>query len=153
MNAITPLIILMIAVLLLAGCADPVITPTVPPSPPPPPTVTTPAPDLVPRPTDVVPPSQQVAIQVTKNTVAIDPWVSVLFAGGPGQLYVYEMTGTLIRSDGKIETRTAPAPLIGTNLLFSGTTGTDRVIVTVRYTDGNTYTVKDELVQFRGPNP
>ena len=43
-------------------------------------------------------------------------------------------------------------PEIGTNILLAGTTRTDRVIVNMTYTDGNTYTVKDELVPFQSPN-
>ncbi|KUG15631.1 hypothetical protein ASZ90_014708 [hydrocarbon metagenome] len=159
MNTITPFILLAIAFLLIAGCASPIVTPpdtvtpTLTPAPDVPTVTITPAPDIIPRPTDVVPPSQQVAIQVSRNTVAIDPWVSVLFAGGAGQIYVYEMTGTLIRSDGITEVKTARAPEMGTTLLFNGTLGTDRMIVTIRYTDGNTYTVWDELVPFRGIIP
>lgn len=106
-------------------------------------------PDLQPQPTDVVPPIQQVAIQVTKNTVATDPWVSVLFAGGSGQSYVTEMNTTIIRFDGIIETKSASFPAINTNIFLNGTTRTDRVIVNVSYTDGNTFTVKDELVGFQ----
>ncbi|MFA5296405.1 MAG: hypothetical protein WC382_12940 [Methanoregulaceae archaeon] len=159
MNAIAPLIPIIIAFLLFAGCTGPVITPpdivtpSLTPAPDVPTVTITPAPDILPRPTDVVPPSQQVAIQVSRNTIAIDPWVSVLFAGGAGQVYVYEMTGTLIRSDGITEVKTAQAPEIGTNLLLNGTLGTDRMIVTIRYTDGSTYTVWDELVPFRGIIP
>lgn len=160
MNTITPFIPLtVIAFLLIAGCTCPAITPpdiTTPhrtPTPAIPPETTSPPQDLLPRPTDVVPPARQIAIQVSRNTVAIDPWVSVLFAGGAGQIYVYEMTGTLIRSDGTSEVKSVRAPQMGTNLLFTGTLGTDRMIVTIGYTDGRTYTVWDQLVPFRGPIP
>jgi hypothetical protein len=37
--------------------------------------------------------------------------------------------------------------------MFSGTTKTDRAIVNITYTDGKTYTVKDELVPFQNINP
>jgi hypothetical protein len=63
------------------------------------------------------------------------------------------MTGTVIRSDGGVETQTALSPEIGTNLMFTGTTRTDRAIVNVTYTNGKTYTVKDELVPFQNINP
>lgn len=153
MKPILPaLAMLCIALLMVAGCTSPLSPPS--------PAVTTPAtatpvqaPDLVPRPTDVVPPYQQVAIQVSKNTVATNPWISVLFAGGGGQSYVVSMTATVIRSDGVVETQTARSPEIGTNLMFNGTTKTDRAIVNVTYTDGKTYTVKDELVPFQNINP
>ena len=156
MKAFLPLLLLGIALILVAGCSSPIVTPPATPTPSPTPTAVPtplPIPDLQPKPTDVVPPFQQVAIQVTKNTVATDPWVSVLFAGGSGQSYVSVMTATIIRFDGTTETMSAPYPGIGTNILLSGTTQTDRVIVNVTYTDGNTYTVKDELVPFQNLNP
>lgn len=144
--------VLCIALLMVAGCTSPLSPPssnetTLPTAP------STPASDLVPKPTDVVPPYQQVAVQVSKNTVATDPWISVLFAGGGGQSYVVSMTATVIRSDGGVETQTARSPEIGTNLMFDGTTRTDRAIVNITYTDGKTYTVKDELVPFQNINP
>src|SRR5690606_29461765 len=105
-----------------------------------------------PQPTSVVPPYQQVVVQVTKNTVAIDPWVSVLFAGGAGQSAVRVMTATIVRSDGLTETNATMYPEIGTTILLSGTTHTDRVIVNMTYTNGAMYTVKDERVPFQSPN-
>jgi hypothetical protein len=94
-----------------------------------------------------------VAVQVSKNTIATDPWISVTFSGGGGQSYVVSMTATVIRSDGGIETKTALSPQINTNLVFSGTTRTDRAIVDITYTDGKSYRVKDELVPFQNINP
>lgn len=141
-----------IALLMVAGCTSPISPPSPPETPFP---TSTPAqvPDLVPEPTDVVPPYQQVYVQVTKNTVSTDPWISVLFAGGAGQSYVVQMTATVIHPDGTIETQSARSPEMGTNLMFSGTTKTDRAIVNITYTDGETYTVKDELVPFQNINP
>jgi hypothetical protein len=153
MKPIVPaLAVLCIALLMAAGCTSPLSPPS--PEVTPLPTVTpAQAPDLVPEPTDVVPPYQQVYVQVTKNTVSTDPWISVLFAGGPGQSYVVQMIATVIHPDGTIETQSARSPEIGTNLLLNGTTKTDRAIVNVTYTDGKTYTVKDELVPFQNINP
>jgi hypothetical protein len=153
MKAFLPLLLMCIALILVAGCNNLIVTPPETPTVTLTPTaVPLPTPDLQPKPTDIVPPVQQVAIQVTKNTVAIDPWVSVLFAGGSGQSYVAVMTATIIRFDGTTDTKSAPSPGIGTNILLSGTTRTDRVIVNVTYTDGHTYTVKDELVPFQNPH-
>jgi hypothetical protein len=146
------LAMLCIALLMVAGCTSPLSPPAAPETTPP---TGTPSqlPDLVPKPTDVVPPYQQVAVQVSKNTVSTDPWISVLFAGGGGQSYVVSMTATVIRSDGGIETQMASSPEINTNLMLTGTTRTDRAIVNITYTDGKTYTVKDELVPFQNINP
>ncbi len=160
MKALFPLLLLGIILLLVAGCTNPVVTPletpavTPPEAPavtPPPTEVPLPTPDLTPQPTDVVPSFQVVAIQVTKNTVSIDPWVSVLFAGGLGQPYVTVVTATIIRSDGNTETSSARYPGIGTEIILPGTTETDRVMVNVTFTNGKTYRVKDELVPFQSP--
>lgn len=157
MKACLPLLLLCAGLLLVAGCSSPVVTPVATPTPSPlmtpSPTLTEiPVSPLLPQPTDVIPPFQQVAIQITKNTVATDPWVSVLFAGGSGQSFASMMTATIIRVDGTSETASVRSPEIGSNLLLSGSTRTDRVIVNITYTDGNTYTVKDELVPFQSPN-
>jgi hypothetical protein len=150
MKAFLSLMILGIALILVAGCTNPIIAPpTTTPLTPPPTTSPVTMQDLKPQPTDVVPASQQVAIQITKNTIATDPWVSVLFAGGSGQSYVTLMNATIIRSDGIIDTKAVSYPPSNTNIFLNGTTQTDRVIVNVSYTDGNTYTVKDELVPFK----
>jgi hypothetical protein len=147
------LLLACIAVLLIAGCSNQTGTPPATPIPTPIPTaVPLPTPDLQPKPTDIVPPFQQVVLQITKNTVATDPWVSVLFAGGSGQSYVTTMTAMIIRFDGITETKAASYPVGGTNILLNGTTRTDRVIVNVTYTDGHSYTVEDERVGFQSPN-
>jgi hypothetical protein len=155
MKAITSFLLICIGFIFVAGCTSPVVTPVDTPTITPTPTPTLvpiPTPDLMPRPTDVIPPFQRVAIQVTKNTVATDPWISVLFAGGSGQSYITVMTAMIIRVDGFTETNSTMYPEIGTNLLLPGSTRTDRVIVNVTYTDGKTYTVKDERVPFQSPN-
>jgi len=157
MKVLLPLILICIGILLVAGCSGPIFTPAPTPTPSPTPTpLPTPEPvpplSLEPQPTSVVPPYQQVVVQVTKNTVAIDPWVSVLFAGGAGQSAVRVMTATIVRSDGLTETNATMYPEIGTTILLSGTTHTDRVIVNMTYTNGAMYTVKDERVPFQSPN-
>lgn len=150
MKAFLSLLILAIGLILLAGCSNQNVTPPATPTLSPTPTIpSVTLADLQPQPTDVVPPLQQVAVQITKNTVATDPWVSVLFAGGSGQSFVTEMNTTIIRFDGIIETKSASYPAVNTNIFLNGTTRTDRVIVNVSYTDGNTYTVKDEIVGFQ----
>ena len=149
---IAMLAVFCIALLMVAGCTTPMEPDTTPDTTLPTATPTVP-PDLRPEPTDVVPLYQQVSIQISKNTVATDPWISVVFAGGGGQSYVVSMQATVIRSDGGIKTEIAQSPGIGTTLMFTGTTRDDRAIVNVTYTDGMTYTVKDELVPFQNINP
>ena len=149
---ITILTVFCIALVMVAGCTTRVEPDTTPETTAPTATPTV-LPDLRPQPTDVVPLYQQVSIQISKNTVATDPWISVVFAGGGGQSYVVSMQATVIRSDGGIETEIAQSPGIQTTLMFAGTTRDDRAIVNVTYTDGMTYTVKDELVPFQNINP
>lgn len=152
MNAIFPaLAMLCIALVVVAGCTTPISPPSAQGTTPP--TSVPSGQGLVPGPTDAVPLPQQVAVQVSKNTISTDPWISVTFAGGGGQSYVVSMTATVIRSDGGIETKTALSPQINTNLVFFGTTRTDRAIVDITYTDGKSYRVKDELVPFKNINP
>ncbi len=149
---ITILTVFCIALVMVAGCTTPVEPDTTPETTAPTATPTV-LPDLRPQPTDVVPLYQQVSIQISKNTVATDPWISVVFAGGGGQSYVVSMQATVLRSDGGIETEIAQSPGIQTTLMFAGTTRDDRALVNVTYTDGMTYTVKDELVPFQNINP
>jgi hypothetical protein len=152
MNAIFPaLAMLCIALVVVAGCTTPISPPSAQGTTPP--TSVPSGQGLVPGPTDAVPRPQQVAVQISKNTIATDPSISVTFAGGGGQSYVVSMTATVIRSDGGIETKTALSPQINTNLVLSGTTRTDRAIVDITYTDGKSYRVKDELVPFKNINP
>jgi hypothetical protein len=63
------------------------------------------------------------------------------------------MEATVIRSDGIIEQKSAFKPAKGTQILFNGTTRTDRVIVNVSYVDGSTYTVSDVQLPFSNINP
>ncbi len=152
MKALLALLISCIAVLVLAGCTSPVSPPTGTPT-----TGITAAPtatpDLEPQPTSVVPPIYTVSIQVQKNVVSTDPWISVVFEGGSGLGYATLMEATVIRSDGEIEQKSAFKPAKGTQLLFNGTTKTDRVIVNISYVDGSTYTVTDLQVPFQNINP
>jgi hypothetical protein len=148
MKTIITLLVLCATALLLAGCTTPVPPPitTVP-------TATPLAPDLVPQPTSVVPPYYSVSVQVLKNAISTNPWISVTFEGGQGLGFATVMEATVIRSDGLVETKSVGNPAIGTELLFNGTTRTDRAIVNVTYVNGQTYTVKDDLVPFQNINP
>lgn len=150
MKAIAALLVICIAALGMAGCTIPVTpspgTTTVP-------TATPSLPDMIPQPTSVVPPYYNVSIQVMKNTVSTNPYISVTFNGGQGLGFATLMEATVILSDGIVESKSVSSPAIGTELLFDGTTRTDRVIVNVSYVDGSTYTVKDVLVPFQNINP
>jgi hypothetical protein len=149
MKVIAALLVICVAAICMAGCTTPLtpapgtIVPTATPS----------LPDLVPQPTSVVPPYYNVSVQVLKNTISTNPYILVTFSGGQGLGFATLIEATVILSDGVIESKAAKNPAIGTELLFNGTTRTDRVIVNVSYVDGNTYTVKDVLVPFQNINP
>jgi hypothetical protein len=99
------------------------------------------------------PPPFRERSRVSKNTSPPDPWIPVTFAFGGGKSSVVSMTATVICSDGGVETQTALSPAMNTNLMFSGTTRTDRAIVDITCTDGKTCMVEDELVPFQNINP
>ena len=117
--------------IVIAGCTSPpapsstpkTVLPTATP---------TPGLDFVPRPTGVVPPLRQVAVQVTRHTIAPNPWIPVLFAEGIGQPDVGQPCPqrSSIQMAGS-RPKTALSPGIKTNLMFTGTTRTDRAIVNV----------------------
>ncbi len=139
-----------IAALILAGCVNTLPPPEPTTGPTVLPTITA---DLNPRPTSIVPPIYHVSIQIQKNTISTDPWISVVYEGGTGIVLPSLVEATVIRSDGITEQESARNPPKGTQLLFDGTTRPDRVIVNVTYIDGSFYTVRDELVPFQNINP
>jgi hypothetical protein len=144
MKKILSLIGVCIIIFLVAGCTSPA---------PPSGSTTGPNVPLQPQPTSVVPPSYSVSIQIQKNTIPTNPWISVVYEGEAGLVLPSEVEAKVIRSDGIIEQESARNPPKGTQLLFNGTTRTDRVIVNVTYIDGSAYTVRDELVPFQNINP
>jgi hypothetical protein len=154
-------------VCIIAGCVNtfehslslPTVAPgqtTVPeplPPPPPPTEIATSVPTIPaeshPPSISTAPPIYAISIQVQKNTVAIDPWISALYEGSSGLVLPSRIDLAVIRSDGTTERESAFNPARGTRILLNGTTGTDRVIVTVTYLDGSVYTVKDERLLLR----
>ena len=113
----------------------------------------TPTLSLVPEPTDIIPPTYSVTVQVIKNTIATDPSITVTFEGGQGLAFVEFMTAKVIRSDGMVEQQTVENPQMGSEIVLSGTTGTDRVLVYVAIANGVTYKVFDKDMPFQPINP
>lgn len=143
---------------LAAGCTQPRTQGETPPAP-----VTTPAsPPVLPTlpagekqpiatvgPTDVIPTQYAVEVQVDKNTVATSPAIVVTFRGGNGMAFTDSMYAEVTRPDGSVETRSVQKPQVGTTLDMAGSTGTDRVVVTITLVTGDRYTVIDQLMPFQ----
>jgi hypothetical protein len=121
--------------LVLAGCttAPPVLTPTL--------TVPTP------EPTQTLPPGQGVTLQVNQKDPIYDT-ITVVFAGGEGQIAVTNILVKVTLSDGRTETKQLP-PVKGDEVTFQGTRGTDRVEAWVTLNTGKTYKTVDTLLPHR----
>jgi hypothetical protein len=122
--------------LVLAGCtavppSPPAGTPTVPP----------------PEPTQTLPSGQDVTIQVDQKDPIYDT-ITVVFAGGEGQIAVTNIIVKVTLSDGKTETKQLP-PVKGDEVTFQGTRGTDRVEAWVTLNTGKTYKTVDTLLLHR----
>lgn len=134
--------------ILVAGCAQlsqngtPTPTPTI--------LQGTPGPNLSPSPTDVVPEYYFVAIEASRNTLSFDPTIRVTFRGGAGMNFVNNLDVMVIRSDGVGESKTFFKPLhVGDFVDLKGTTGKDRVIVTMQMINGDSYKIYDKVLEFR----
>ena len=121
--------------LVLAGCttAPPVLTPTL--------TVPTP------EPTETLPPGQDVTLQVNQKDPIYDT-ITVVFAGGEGQIAVTNIVVKVTLSDGKTETKQL-SPVKGEEVRFQGTRETDRVEAWVTLNTGRTYKTVDTLLPHR----
>jgi len=121
--------------LMLAGCttAPPLLTPTL--------TVPTP------EPTQTLPPGQDVTLQVNQKDPIYDT-ITVVFAGGEGQIAVTNIIVKVTLSDGKTETKQLQ-PVKGEEVRFQGTRETDRVEAWVTLNTGKTYKTVDTLLPHR----
>lgn len=121
--------------LVLAGCttAPPLLTPTL--------TVPTP------EPTQTLPSGQGVTLQVDQKDPIYDT-ITVVFAGGEGQIAVTNIIVKVTLSDGKTETKQL-SPVKGEEVSFQGTRGTDRVEAWVTLNTGKTYKTVDTLLPHR----
>jgi len=103
---------------------------------------------LVPGPTQAVPDYESVSVTVDRNTISMNPTITTRFNGGQGLGMVESMTVTIIRSDCVQEQQSRKNPPMGSSITLMGTTNTDRVIVTLAMTSGETYTVIDQDYPF-----
>ena len=103
-----------------------------------------------PGPTQTVPEYESVSVTVQRNTITENPTIIATFNGGMGLGMTERMDMTVIRSDGITETGHVNNPGIGSSITLMGTTGTDRVIVTLTMDSGDQYTVIDKYYPFPG---
>jgi hypothetical protein len=101
-----------------------------------------------PGPTQTVPEYESVSVTVQRNTITENPTITATFNGGMGNGMVERMDMSVIRSDGITESGHANNPTVGRSITLMGTTGNDRVIVTLAMTSGDQYTVIDRYYPF-----
>lgn len=148
---------LVLAVLLtVAGCSSPVqpvATPTPTPVPTPEPTTPpTPVPttqaSIIPGPTDTLPPQWPVSITVEKSGM-YSTTIITHFDGGKGLMFVSRMNVRVTHPDGAVLTNGMDKPKMGDTIEIPGTSGTDRVEVTLNMASGESYKVIDQQMAYK----
>jgi hypothetical protein len=148
--------------LLAAGCTTTPSGPatTVPTTVPPttPPTVVTtvpttapvtavPTPDYLDTP---MPTGQKVEVQVTRNTVSTEPYITISFRGGSGINFLQRLDITVTSSDGTIEAVAhLERPQVGDQVQLLGSRGVDNVKVVAQMSDGKRYLIYNQDLPFR----
>ncbi len=102
---------------------------------------------LSPGPTQTLPPGKDVVIQVNEKD-PIYQTVTVIFAGGEGQIAVTDITMVYNRPDGSSDQEKLP-PVKGSEVVFQGTRETDRIQGYVTLNTGSRYKVIDQAVPYR----
>ncbi|HUU75984.1 MAG TPA: hypothetical protein VMW63_07840, partial [Methanoregulaceae archaeon] len=148
--------IMAVLFLLAAGCTQPAAppatpTPTAPPGTPVPTTSATVAPVITPDYIEGPIPSQySVDVQVDRNTVSIDPKITITYRGGKGINFVSTLQVKVTTSDGRVITPDALyKPQVNDEVVVQGSTGTDRVEVFVTIVNGDRYKIYDQEHAFR----
>ena len=115
------------------------------------PTATMMAASSTPGPVDTLPNAYQVDVSVASNGKATNPQIIMTFNGGNGMGVVPEIDFQVTRSDGVVENDKLTQPLsTGETLSLAGTTGnTDRAQVWVITPSGDRVLVVDQYVPFR----
>ncbi len=106
-----------------------------------------------PGPVVTVPPDYYVEFQVNKNMISTNPAIDVFFRGGKGQVFLQKALVEVQKSDGAIESKEMVRPeggqiAVGDKVTFRGTTGTDRVVITVTILNKD-YKIYDRLHEFK----
>ena len=107
-----------------------------------------------PGPTETLPSTQAIDVQVASNGQSINPQVILTFRGGKGMNVIPEIDITLTRSDGTVVSDKMVQPLyVGKTVSLAGSTGNnDRAEVWVYTTQGDKVKIIDQYVPFRSYN-
>lgn len=134
---VIPLIFLLIIGIagLFAGCTAPQIGETATDG------------NLAPGPTQTLPPGKNVILQINEKDTSYQT-VTVLFAGGEGQIAVTDILLVYTRADGTSEMKNLPATK-GAEVVFQGTRETDRIQGYATLNTGVRYKIIDQSVPYR----
>ncbi len=120
---------------LFAGCTAPLTGGTPPDG------------QLAPGPTQTLPPGKDVVIQINEKDTSYQT-VTVIFAGGEGQIAVTDILIVYTRAGGITEQKHLPATK-GAEVVFQGTKETDRIEGYVTLNTGISYKIIDQPVPYR----
>ena len=151
------MLIIVIVVLIIAGCTQPAVTPSVTPTPSPTPTTPTNTSQSgmgIPGPVSTLPPESNLEFQITANGNTANPLMYVAIMGGTGMTTVPEVEVTLTKPDGTSETQVMTQPFYsGKNVQFSCSTNRNRIEIWVTAPTVGKVKVYDEIVPFQSINP
>ncbi len=103
--------------------------------------------NIAPGPTQTLPPGKNVVLQINEKDTSYQT-VTVIFAGGEGQIAVTDILLVYTRADGTSEQKHLPATK-GAEIVFQGTKETDRIQGYVTLNTGATYKIVDQPVPYR----
>lgn len=101
---------------------------------------------LAPGPTQTLPSERGIDVQIEKS--GLDGMITVIFTGGKGQAAVTSIDVVVTRSDGTVIREKLPAEKLA-ELKIPGTKEDDRIVVSVAYNDGTSYTIIDRILPYR----
>ena len=101
---------------------------------------------LTPGPTQTLPSEREIDVQIEKS--GLDAMITVIFSGGKGQAAVTSIDVVVTRSDGEVFRERLPAEKLA-ELKIPGTKEDDRIVVSVAYNDGTSYTIIDRMLPYR----
>jgi hypothetical protein len=103
---------------------------------------------LQPGPVQSVPEYESVSVTVNRNTITVNPTITVTYNGGKGLGMTEQMSVYVIRADGSPVSGFVINPHMGSAVTLMGDTQTDQVIVYLTMTSGDTYKIIDKSYPF-----